>query len=102
METMIDCGKRVIFDKLNDVYAKYYTPTERLAIVEIIVLFKGRSIFIQFIPKKYKWFVIKTHKLCDFKGYMCNIILYLGSDRRHVTSTMVATHATVTGFNCKD
>jgi hypothetical protein len=28
--------------------------------------------------------------------------LYLGSDRRHVTSTMVATHATVTGFNCKD
>jgi hypothetical protein len=33
---------RTIFDKLNDAYAKYYSPTEHLTIDEIIVLFKGR------------------------------------------------------------
>jgi predicted nucleotidyltransferase len=31
---------RTIFEKLNDAYAKYYSPTEHLAI-EAIVLFKG-------------------------------------------------------------
>jgi hypothetical protein len=30
---------RTIFNKLNDAYAKYYSPTEHLAIDEIIVLF---------------------------------------------------------------
>jgi len=36
---------RVIYDQLNDSYAKYYTLTEHLAVDEIIVLFKGRVIF---------------------------------------------------------
>jgi hypothetical protein len=33
---------RTIFDKLNDAYAKYYSPTEHLAGDEVTVLFKGR------------------------------------------------------------
>jgi len=36
---------RTIFDKLSDSYANYYSPTEGLAVGEIIVLFKGRVIF---------------------------------------------------------
>jgi hypothetical protein len=60
---------RTIFDKLNDAYAKYYSPTEHLAIDEIIVLFKGRIVFNQYIPKKHKRFGIKIYKLCDSEGH---------------------------------
>jgi hypothetical protein len=60
---------RNIFDKLNNVYAKYYSPTEHLAIDEITVLFEGRVIFKQYIPKKHKRFGIKISKLYDSKGY---------------------------------
>jgi 5-methylcytosine-specific restriction endonuclease McrBC regulatory subunit McrC len=42
---------RTIFDMLNDAYAKYYSPTEYLAIDEIIVLFKGRVVFKQYIQR---------------------------------------------------
>jgi hypothetical protein len=45
---------RDIFDKLSDLYAKYYSPTRHLAVDEIIVLFKGRVIFEQYIPKKHE------------------------------------------------
>jgi hypothetical protein len=49
-----------ISDMLNDAYAKYYSPTEHLAVDEIIVLFKGRVVFKQYIPKKHKYFGIKV------------------------------------------
>jgi hypothetical protein len=64
---------RTIFDKLSDSYAKYYSPTEHLAIDEIIVLYKDRITFKQYIPKKHIWFGIKIYKFCDFKGYTYNI-----------------------------
>jgi hypothetical protein len=35
------CKMRTVFEKLNDAYAKYYSPTEHLAVHEVIVLFKG-------------------------------------------------------------
>jgi hypothetical protein len=41
------------------------------------VLFKGRVIFLQYIPKKHKRFGIKIYDFCDFLGYeydmTCNI-----------------------------
>jgi hypothetical protein len=91
---------RAIFDKLSNTYAKYYVPTEKLAVDEIIVLFKGRVNFKQYIPKKHKLFGIKLYKLCDSKGYAytCNMTMYLGKDRKHVTSSFTATHAAVTGL----
>jgi hypothetical protein len=52
---------------LNDVYAKYYNPTEHLASDEITVLFKGRVVFKQYIPKKHECSGIKIYKLCDSK-----------------------------------
>jgi len=58
---------RAIFDKLNNSYAKYYSPTEHLEVDEVIVLFKVRVIFKQYIPKKHKQFGIQLYKLCDFK-----------------------------------
>ena len=58
---------RVIFDKLNNSYTKYYSSTEHLEVDEVTVLFKVRAIFKQNIPKKHKQFGIKLYKLCDFK-----------------------------------
>jgi hypothetical protein len=60
---------RTIFDKVNDAHAKYYSPTEHLAVNEVFVLYKCRVIFKQYIPKKYKKFKIIIYKLCDSKGY---------------------------------
>jgi len=58
---------RAIFDKFNNSYAKYYSPTEHLEVDEIIVLFKIRVAFKQYTPKTQKQFGIKLYQLCDFK-----------------------------------
>jgi hypothetical protein len=60
---------RNIFDKLSDVYAKYYSPTECSAVDEVVMLFKGRIILKRYITMKHKWFGVKIYKLCDSKGY---------------------------------
>jgi hypothetical protein len=54
---------------LNQAYAKFYNPSEYLAVDEVIVKFKGRVIFRQYIPKKRKHLRIKIYKLCDDSGY---------------------------------
>jgi hypothetical protein len=93
---------RTIIDKLNDAYAKYYCPTEHSAIDEIIVLFKGRVVFKQYIPKKHKRFGIKIYELGDSKGYTYNMSVYLGRDRKHATASVTTTHVTVTGLKILD
>ena len=50
-----------------------YCPTEHLAVDEVIVLYKGRVIFRQYVPKKRKRFGIKIYKLCDSLGYTYNM-----------------------------
>jgi len=84
---------RAIFDKFSDLYAKYYSLTKQWAVDEITVLFKGRAIFKQYIPKKHKWFGIKFYELCDSKEYPINMTMYLGKDRKCMTPSMTATHA---------
>jgi hypothetical protein len=37
---------------------------------EVIVKFKGRVIFRQYIPKKRKHFFIKIYKICDESVYV--------------------------------
>jgi hypothetical protein len=91
---------RTIFDRLNDAYAKYYSPTAHLAIGEITVLFKGKVIFKQYIPKKHIWLGLKIYKLCDSKRYM-HIQGYLGKGRICATATMTVTHATVSGLSTR-
>ena len=60
---------RTVFDTLNKDYTKFYHPSEHLAVDEVIVKFKGRVIFRQYIPKERKHFSIKIYKLCDESGY---------------------------------
>jgi hypothetical protein len=55
---MIGFGKlENIFYNLNNKFCGFYNPLEHLAIDEVIVLFKGRMFFRQYIPKKQKiWY----------------------------------------------
>jgi len=82
---------------LNVTFSKFYNPSENLAIDEVIVSFKGRVIFKQYIPEKRKRFGIKIFKLRDSTGYTYDIKVYLGKDRQRVS----ATHATVTELKRK-
>jgi hypothetical protein len=45
---------RRVFEYLNSRFAALYNPTGHLAIGEVIVKFKGKVVFRQFIPKKRK------------------------------------------------
>jgi hypothetical protein len=45
---------RKLSSYLNSRYAKVYHPTEHLALDEVIVLFKGKVVFRQYIPKKHE------------------------------------------------
>jgi hypothetical protein len=86
------------FDNLIDAYPKYYSPVEHLPADEVIVLFRGRVVFKQCIPRKHMQFGTKSYKLCHSKGYTHKMSLYLGKDRKWVTTTMTATHAIATGL----
>ena len=60
---------RDLFEITRTDFSKFYNPSEHLAVDEIIVKFKGRIVFKQYIPKKRKRFSIKLCKLCDSAGY---------------------------------
>ena len=62
---------------------------------EVIVKFKGRVIFRQYIPKKRKHFGIKIYKLCDKLRYTYDIRVYFSRDSHSTTDDMTATHASV-------
>jgi hypothetical protein len=86
------------FNKLCDLYGKYYSHTEYLAVDEIIMIFKSRVIFNLHILKNYKGFGIKIYQLCDSQGYVYNVTAYLDKDKKRVTPSITATHATITGL----
>jgi hypothetical protein len=52
----------------NDVYSKYYAPSEHLALDEA-VFFKGGVIFKQYILKTNEHFGIYIYNLCNMRGY---------------------------------
>jgi len=86
---------------LDDSYAKFCNPSENLAVDEVIVKYRGRVIFRQYIPKKRKRSGIKIYKLCDEAGYTCAMRVYLGKDLQSATVDMTATHATVRHLTCR-
>jgi hypothetical protein len=49
--------------------SKFFNPSENMAIDEASVLFRGRVIFRQYIPKNHKYFVIKIYKTFTSTGY---------------------------------
>jgi len=67
---------RNLFQILKEKFSKFYSPSEHLAVDEVIVKFKGRVIFRQYIPNKHKRFGIKIYKLCDETGYTYDMSLF--------------------------
>jgi len=63
------CKIQDIFEILIRMSSKFYNPSENLPTDKMIVLFKGRVIFRQYIPRKHKCFDIKIYKLCGLSGY---------------------------------
>ena len=92
---------RNLFDILNEKYSQFYSPSEHLAIDEVIVKFKGHVIFRQYTPKKHKRVAIKIYKLCDETGYTYDMTVYLGRDRQRTAQRLTATHATVSELTKK-
>jgi hypothetical protein len=80
---------------LSVAYSKCDSPSEHLAIHEVIVLFKGKVAFKQYITKKHRFFGIKIYRLCDRTGYTYDMEVYLGKDRKRAMMDMTVTHATV-------
>jgi hypothetical protein len=62
---------------------------------KVIMLFTGRTISKQFVPKKHKCFGIKFTNPVDMTGYTYNMRIYLGKDRQNTTQMITATHKTV-------
>ena len=65
----------------------------------MIVLYKGRVVFRQYIPKKHKRFGIKIYKLCESQGYTYDMSVYLGKQWQHATAQITAIHGTVLQLN---
>jgi hypothetical protein len=63
------CKIRNLSEILNKIFSIFYSPSEHLAVDEVIVLFKGRFIFRQYIPKKRKYFGFSIYKPCDETWY---------------------------------
>jgi hypothetical protein len=82
-------------------YAKFYNPSEHLAVDEVNVKFKSRVIFRQYIKKKRKCFGIKIYNIYDQSGYTYDMSVYLGKDSHSTTDDMTATHTTVRHLTCK-
>jgi len=59
------------------------------------VLYKGRVVFRQYIPKKHKRFGIKIYKLRDSLGCTYDMSVYLSKQRQYATAQITATHGTV-------
>ena len=59
------------------------------------MLYKGRVVFRQNIPKKHKRFGIKIYKLCDYLGYTYDMNVYLGKQQQHATAQITAMHSMV-------
>jgi hypothetical protein len=86
---------------MNKDYAIFYKPSQHLAVDEVIVKYKYRVIFRQYIPIQRKCFSIKMYKLCDESGYTYDMTVYLGRDSHSSTDDMTAVNATVINVTCR-
>ena len=86
---------RNLFEILNATFSKFYNPSEYLAIDDVIVRFKGRVVFKQYIPRKHKRYGIKLYKLCDSTGYIYDMKVYLGKNEQLTSQHLTAPHAIV-------
>ncbi|GFR21247.1 piggyBac transposable element-derived protein 4 [Trichonephila clavata] len=75
------------FDSFNRTFKEVYDPTENVSFDEVIIKFKGRIHFKQYIPKKRKQWGLKMYKIADATGYTYDMRVYLGKDKKENLST---------------
>ena len=76
---------RKLVETLNTTFKQPYEPTEEVAVDEVIVKFKGRVAFRQYIPMKRKQWGIKVYTTADKKGYTYDIRVYTVNDKIKAT-----------------
>nr|XP_045610761.1 piggyBac transposable element-derived protein 4-like [Procambarus clarkii] len=70
---------RKVFSDLRGNFRDYFVPGQNVVIDELLVLFKGRLAFKQYIPSKQHRFGLKFFMLCDCEtGIVLDMILYSG------------------------
>jgi hypothetical protein len=68
-------------DHLRNVFSEVFTPFQNICIDEIPMLFKGRLLFLQYIPSKRHRSGIKVFVLSDCEtGYIQDFIIYTGAN----------------------
>jgi hypothetical protein len=82
-------------------FLKFYNPSENLAIHKVIVLFKVRAIFRQYISKNTKVLALKFTNLATQLVTYMTWKVYLRKDRHHMAQHLTATHAKVTELSRK-
>ncbi|KAF8789082.1 PiggyBac transposable element-derived protein like [Argiope bruennichi] len=80
-----ECPKLVkvwpVLKHLNEKFSETVTPERDVTIDEILMLFKGRLGWKQFIPLKRARFGVKCFMLCEsISGYIWSIIIYTDKD----------------------
>jgi hypothetical protein len=90
-------GIRIMSATLNRACAKFGTLSEHLAVDKVNVEFRGRVIFMQYIPKKC--FGIRIYKFWSLKAPISHDSVI--KDAKTTTGNMMTTHSTVTNLTCK-
>lgn len=69
-----------IVEDLKQKFQRTFVPFQNLCIDEVLVPYKGRISFKQYIPSKRGRFGIKLFVLCDCRtGYILDFVIYIGS-----------------------
>ncbi|GFS21064.1 PiggyBac transposable element-derived protein 4 [Elysia marginata] len=71
---------RPLVEHFTRAFSKAFTPYQNICIDELLLLFKGRIIFRQYIPLKRARFGIKLFCLTDKNGYLHYFRVYSGKD----------------------
>jgi hypothetical protein len=62
---------------------------------KVIISYKGRVVFQQYIPKEHKRFGIKTYEISCSLVYTYDMSMDLGKQQQHATAQITATQRTV-------
>ena len=72
---------RPLISKLNETFAKHYSPSRNISVDESMVRFKGRSMLKQYLPMKpIKWGFKVWCLSCSYCVYLLKFQVYAGQD----------------------
>lgn len=79
---------RPLLDLLQNNFQKNYTPSERVAIDESMIKFKGRNSLKQYMPKKPTKRGYKVWMMCAQSGYCLDFNIYTGKQGSNVETDL--------------